>query len=179
MLLTGGKVLQSLDATEIGISVTNGALTVGSIGSLVAPYRSTTDAAFNDAAGGDVDGAFGFQRDSDAGPILTLEARMNGAWVSVAVAGTLLPAKREYDPSAANKYLVHPNQVFTEAGKSWVDESKCYICGEAMEVDNAVMMYANARRSNGDLHAIYGHTHSERDAYIQSLELRIKQLEAA
>lgn len=173
----GGEGIKSDSATEIGIQVANGSLTVGTLGSIVAPYRDSTDAAFSDAVGGNLDGSFGFQRDNDAGPILTLEARMNGAWVSVALAGTLIPARREFDGKNAG-YIVHPGQLFEDGDRMWIDESKCFVCGEPMEVRDPVMMYANYRRSNGDLHAIYGHSHLERDEYVKSLEKRIKVLEA-
>ena len=176
----GGQVIQADAATEIGISVTNAALVVGTAGTLVAPYLHTTAAAFSDAIGGDADGAIGINSDSDAGPIITLEARSQGAWVSVALAGTLIPAKRAYTPSSKTRnYMVHKGQIFEEDGRSWVDETVCLICGEKMAVGDEVSMYANSLRANGDLHAIYGHSHSERDEYIRKLEARIAVLEKA
>lgn len=156
----GSQVVQSSSADEMAFVVTNEALTIGTEGTVVIPYRSSTDAAFTDTEGGNLNGAIGVQYDSDAGPTSTIEVRSNGAWVSVAVTGYLMQAKVEYDPSNPN-VLVHPRQVFEADGRYWIDESKCAQCGEDMEPGEVLSFFANYERSDGSLHAIFCHTRHE------------------
>ncbi len=165
--LLGGSALKSSSATEIGIQVTNGALTVGSAGSIQAPYLEQTGALFTDAIGGNLNGCFGFNDDTDAGPIYTLEARMNGAWVSVALTGFLMQRSLDYIPNP--DIWVHPNQIVD--GR--MDEGRCIVCGEEMQVRDAIMGYADVRQENGTLHGKYGHLHLERDPEFATLKAQI------
>ena len=177
--IQGGGEIQSASATEIGIQLTNSALAVGTAGSMVAPYLAQTGAAFTDGIGGDLDGAFGFNRDTDTGPTDTLEARVNGSWVSVSLSGTLLPARREYiEAKNGRRYDVHPNQVFESDSRRWVDERICLECGEALDFGDRAVLHINARRANGDLHAIYGHQHIEREPVFWDLKRQVVDLEA-
>jgi len=176
--LQAGAVFQSDGAAEIGISVDNAALVVGTEGSLVIPYRSSTAASFDDTAGGDNNGCVGIQYDSDTGPTSTIEVRSNGAWVSVAVSGVEIQGLTMGGSRKRGEWW-HDNQIL-EPG--WVDETVCLVCGEKMEVGDSVGLYANYERRDAEghrnLHAIYGHMHLERDSYIQKLEARIAELEA-
>ncbi|MCH8990547.1 MAG: hypothetical protein IIA44_02180, partial [Acidobacteria bacterium] len=92
MLLLGGSAFQSSSSTEIAISVTNAAITVGTAGTLIAPYLATTGPAFTDTIGGNINGAIGVNDDTDEGPVFTLECRQAGSWLSVAVSGTNFPS---------------------------------------------------------------------------------------
>ena len=175
VLIAGGKTLQSSSATEIGISVVNTALIVGSSGSLVAPYLSQTGAAFTDAIGGDVNGAIGINYDNDTGPTSTLEVRSNGAWVSVAVTGYLMQSRVPWMKDST--FLSHPDQVYEDEGSVWIDESKCFICGEKMVPGEQITFWANGPTTRG-IHAIFGHQHLEQNEDFQRLDEKLAVLEA-
>lgn len=173
--LTGGLVFKSTSATEIGYQITNGELTVGSEGSIEAPYLSQTGAAFSDAIGGNLDGCFGFNYDSDTGPTATLEARIEGAWLSMALTGIGVQKKVPYAPSS--DVWVHSAQVYEDEGRMWQDETRCIVCGEQLRKGEPALPWVNAQNKINDLHAIFGHLHLEKDAYIASLETRLTALE--
>lgn len=155
--LKAGSVFQSDGAAEIGISVDNAALVVGTAGSLVVPYLSSTGNAFSDAIGGDNDGCIGINYDSDTGPTATLEARVNGGWLSVAVTGTEIQG-RTFGGGKKHGEKWHDNQIIAEG---FVDETICAKCGTKMKVGDKIALYANYERISTDgsrnLHAIYCH----------------------
>jgi len=167
--VVGGKVLKSSSATEIGLQVTNAALTVGTAGSIQTPYLESTGALFTDAIGGNLNGCIGLNDDTDAGPIYTLEARMNGAWISVALSGVGIPKRRDYKPNP--DIIVHPNQIYkcdiwSDAGgvntliakdRPSIDETICIKCGKPMVKGDQIHLFVNAVRKNGDLHALFAH----------------------
>jgi hypothetical protein len=163
--------LKSLTIDEIGIQVSNSTLTVGAEGSIEIPYWESTSGGGSDVAFGDVNGCIGLLRDTDAGPTNTLEARMNGSWVSVALTGYLIQRELDYIPS--DMVWFHPQQIKDDK----VDETICCICGEEMHSHEQITMYANGRIRNDDLHCIFGHLHPERNDYIMKLESRITELE--
>jgi len=171
----GKSTIQPNSATEMAFSVTNEALVVGSEGSVVIPYLSQTGALFTDAIGGDVNGAIGVNYDSDTGPTATLEVRVEGAWLSVAVTGYLIQART----LGGRQGWWHPNQII---GDETVDETVCVVCGERMGEGDSVAMYGNLvmkdsyGRASG-LHAVFGHQHLERDSEVVSLKARIETLE--
>jgi hypothetical protein len=180
--IDGGKKLVSRSATEIGISVGNDiTMTVGSAGSMRAPYLATTGNVYTDAIGGDVAGCFGFNDDTDAGPVYTLELRTDtgvDSWVSVALAGYLIQRQVPYNPDTADRYWTHENQVWQIDDQYFVDETKCVVCGEQMERGDQITMWANISGvRNDDLHCIFGHMHLDQDDDFQSLEQRVRQLE--
>ncbi len=82
--LNAGWRMRSSGATEIGFQVGNEALTVGSEGSMILPYISSTTNAPSDATVdgwfGDVNGAIGIQYYS-SGPNHRIWIRSNGTWV--------------------------------------------------------------------------------------------------
>ncbi len=152
-----GTVIQSAAAGEIAFSVTNDALTIGTEGSIVIPYISQTDPGFSDAIGGNVDGCIGINYDSDTGPTATLEARVNGGWLSVAVSGIEIQGKTVGGGKKhAEKW--HANQLL---GADRVDETICAICGKKMKPGEKLSLYANYERTTPDgtknLHAIFCH----------------------
>lgn len=154
--VTGGGAVKSSSATEIGIQVTNGALTVGTSGSLVIPYLSSTGAAFSDAIGGDLNGAVGINYDSDTGPTTTLEARVEASWLSVALAGFEIQG-RTVGGSRKRGERWHDNQIL---GNDLADETICSICGKKMNVGEPIVLYPNyERNSHGDtnLHCVFAH----------------------
>ena len=67
--ILGGQIIRSSSSTEIGIQVTNAALTVGSLGSLVLPVKTNANAP-NDAEGGNLVGCIVFNSNDN-----TLEVR--------------------------------------------------------------------------------------------------------
>jgi hypothetical protein len=168
--LNGGSFLKATGGTAIGIQVKESALTTGSLGSLVGPYQSTTADAFVDGTGGNLNGAIGINRDTD-GPTVTLEARANGSWVSVALSGYELQGST----AGGKDGWWHPNQLL---GDELVNETICIVCGEQMVPEDKVSMYANYQRAD-NLHAVFGHSHLERDSVIQDLTDRIHKLEEA
>ena len=89
--------------------MSNSTIVVGSEGSIEAPYLASAATAFTDAIGGDVNGCFGFNRDT-GGLVNTLEARINAAWVSVALTGTIFQSRIQFDPKSGA--LFHPGQTF-------------------------------------------------------------------
>ena len=154
--IAGG--IESSSAAEIIISVDNAAITVGTEGAMRVPFRATTDAAFNDAAGGDIDGCIGVQQDTDNGNLGTFEARVNGSWVSVATAGIEIQGKTlgsRKNPS--NKW--HDNQI---VGEGLVDETICSTCGKKMKVGEPIVLYPNFERTDkndgtSSLHCVFAH----------------------
>ena len=173
-LAIGNSTIQSNSATEMAFSVTNAALVVGSAGSVVVPYLAGVgQAAFTDAIGGNVDGAIGVNR-NDTGPVITLEARAATAWLSVAITGYLMQNKVPW--TLDSKFSLHPSQLYHEDERDWLDESRCYVCGEPMQDGEQATFWVNGRYDRG-AHAIFGHTHLERDTYVSTLETRIKELE--
>lgn len=167
----GNSTVQPNSATEMAFCVTNESLTVGSEGSVVIPYLSTTDAAFTDALGGNVNGAIAINYDSDTGPTSTIEARVEGAWLSVAVTGYLIQSRT----FGGGQGWWHPRQIIDDR---FVDETVCVVCGEPIEERQAVSMYANLAIPKSGMHAVFGHQHPERDEYVQGLERRIAELES-
>jgi len=165
--------IQASGSIEMAFSVTNAAIIPGTSGTIVAPYLASTGAAFTDAIGGNINGAFGFNRDTDTGPTDTLEARLNGAWVSTALTGQLFQRNLEY--IGRKDVWINPLQVNPD-GKTF-DEGKCIVCGEVLEIGEQITMYGNARqRATGNLHAIFGHNHLERDGTIQRLTRAVEVL---
>ncbi len=80
--LSGGGLslnigVKSLSATEIGVQVTNAALTIGSLGSVILPVKADAGAP-NDAAGGNLDGAVVVNTSEDS-----LYYRSGGTWKKV------------------------------------------------------------------------------------------------
>lgn len=172
--LNGGSFVKATGGTPIGIQVAEAALTTGSLGSMVAPYQNTSAGAFVDGTGGNLNGSFGFNRDSDDGTT-TLEARVEGSWVSVALSGYEIQG----NTSGGITGWWHENQII---GDERVNETICIVCGEQMVPEDTVSMYANYKRSTEsgeNLHAVFGHSHLERDVVIKGLLSRIEQLEAA
>jgi len=153
----GGEAIKSSSATEIGITVDNSALAVGSAGSIKIPYLSSTGAAFSDAIGGDQDGCIGLNYDSDAGPTSTLEVRVEGSWLSVALAGIEIQGKT-FGGSKKKGEKWHDNQI---TGENTVDETICAICGKKMKVEEPVVLYPNYERhavgGSDSLHCIFAH----------------------
>lgn len=176
------KGIRASTSTEVSIQVTNAVLNVGAQGTIILPYLATTNAAGTDADFGDVNGSVGLLEDTDAGPIKTLEARVNTAWISVALSGVLLPATRDWVESDGMFY--HKNQV-TVTGKDdrkrktgQIDERICPECGEMLGVGEPVALWTNfQRRNNGDLHAVFGHQHIGRDKEFRALSERVEKLE--
>ena len=153
ILPAGGAVTQSASATEIAFCVTNEALTVGNEGSVVIPYLSQTGALFTDTIGGNLNGAIGINYDSDTGPTSTIEVRVEGSWLSVAVTGYSI-----------NRRIPAANGINRET--SWwhdaqirdgfIDETICVVCGTQMVKGDAITLFANYERDR-DLHAVFGH----------------------
>jgi len=171
LLLAGGDVFQSSNGTEIGISVNSTTLAVGGLGSLIIPVKTDTGAP-NDANMGDVNGAFGFNSFDN-----TLEVRDGtDTFLSVGVAGVVIQRKAPVIASLNGWY--HPQQ-YLDGRAGYVDETRCIVCGEEMQLGDQIAMWANGRVRDDDLHAIFGHPHLERNSYITSLETRIAALEAA
>lgn len=165
-ILAGGRFLSN-GAAEIGIQVTNAALTVGTLGSLVVPVKTDAGAP-NDAAMGNVDGAFGYNSNDN-----TLEIRDGvDTYLSVGVAGIVIQRRTPILASMDGWY--HPQQSVSEG---YVDETRCIHCGDEMQVGDKVALYANGRVRNDGLHAIYGHDHPELSPYVQQLEKRIRELD--
>ena len=164
----GGSAIQSDSATEMAFCVTNGALTVGTLGSLVIPVKTDTGAP-NDAAAGNLDGSFAFNSFDN-----TLEIRDGvDTYLSVGVAGYVIQRQAPVIETGDGWY--HNNQ--RKGQRHLVDETICVVCGEQMQVGDAIAMWANGNIRNNDLHAIFGHLHPERDSYVQQLERRIAELE--
>lgn len=171
LTIDGAFTIQANSATEIGFAVVSTALTIGTLGSMVVPVKTDTGAP-NDAAFGNLDGAFGFNSFDN-----TLEVR-DGAdtFLSVGVAGIVIQRRAPVLGSMDGWY--HPQQ-YLDASLEYADETRCIHCGEEMQPGDRIGLYANGRIRNDDLHAIYGHDHIELSPYIQRLEGRIKELEAA
>lgn len=159
MTLGAGLSLKSDGAAEIGICVSNdAAFAVGSEGSLEVPFLASTGAAFSDAIGGATDGCIGINQDTDNANLGTLEARVNGSWVSVALAGIEIQGKTmgsRKNPS--NKW--HDNQI---VGDGFVDETVCSICGKKMKVGEPIVLYPNFTRTDKQdgstsLHCVFAH----------------------
>ena len=172
---TGAVVIKSQDATEIGFQVTNAALTVGSEGSLIAPYYAAAGAIGSDALYGNQDGAIGILHDTSPGAD-TIEVRVNGAWLSVAVAGVLFQKKVSYYGFGWK----HENQIYKEDGRTYINESLCAVCGEPIDPQEkrAALYWPNAVSEKG-VHAIPGHLHLEREPRFSELEDRVKAVAQA
>lgn len=168
LLLAAGDTFQSSGAAEIGISVNNTALTVGSLGSLVIPVKTDTGAP-NDAAMGDVVGAIAYNSSDN-----TFEIRdtTTDAPLSVGVAGYVIQSSV---PVLEDGWY-HADQLL---GTERVDERKCVVCGGEMYSGDQVVMWANGHVRNDDLHAVFGHPHLERDGVFRDLVERVGKLEAA
>ncbi len=169
--------IQAGPAVEIGISVTQTAMVVGTSGSLVVPYLPSTGAAGTDALFGDQNGSIAVNYDSDTGPTSTIEVRSNGSWVSVAVSGYLIQRELDYvDPVFGKEYLTNPAQINTTRDK--IDETICFVCGEQMYPGQpgGIVMYPNAIIRNDDLHAIFGHAHPELEPEFIELKREVQEL---
>lgn len=179
LAFTAGSSIGAASSTEIAISVTNDAITVGSEGSLIIPYLSSTAGAFTDAVGGNVNGCVGLQNDTDAGPVRTFEARFEGSWLSVAMSGYLhqrnVPID-EHSPLWFHQDQLHYSPNAEGKRTLMIDESRCVVCGEPLEVGQQVTFWVNGRYEAGS-HSVFGHTHLERDELIQRMERRIAELE--
>lgn len=184
LLLTGGLVFQSSSATEIGIAVVNTALTVGSSGSLIAPYLSAATAIGTDALFGNVDGAIAILHDTTPGAD-TIEVRVNGAWISVGLAGVVMNSQIPYKQGMEQTWQHHPGQLYTWSGHSWIDEALCMVCGEPIDPDEhrGAMLYPNARLGLSEsghrkVHAGYAHLHLERETQFRELQQEVRDLRA-
>ena len=167
--------IKALSAVEIGIQVTQAALTVGSEGSLIAPYYAAATAIGTDALFGNLDGAIGILHDTTPGAD-TIEVRVNGAWLSVAVAGELFQSKVPYYGFG----WTHENQLSVDDGRTYVNESLCAVCGERIDPkeQRAAVFWPNAINEKG-VHSIYGHLHLEREPRFSELEDRVEALKQA
>lgn len=181
--VAAGASIRASTSTEIAISVTNDAVTVGSEGTLIIPYLDSTDAAFTDGVGGNIDGAIGVQRDNDTGPTVTLEVRANGSWLSVAVSGYIHQNRVPWMEQST--FLSHPKQRVYEDGsrdglpEGWyLDESLCFVCGEPMTPGEQATFWVNGVQGNRGIHSVFGHTHLEQNEVIKGLTARIEALEA-
>ncbi len=169
--------IQAGTAVEIGISVVQTAMVVGTSGSLVIPYLESTGAAGTDALFGDQNGSIAINRDTDTGPTNTIEVRANGSWVSVAVTGYIIQSELDYtDPKNGKQYLTHPAQI--NADRTKIDETICFVCGDQMYAGQpgGIVMYPNAIIRNNDLHAIFGHAHPELEPEFVKLKEEVEQL---
>lgn len=168
LVISGTLSLQARTGV-IGISVGAGALVVGSVGSLIAPV--STDVVPTDALFGDVNGAIGLR------PTTTrISVRLGGSWVGVAVTGYAIQGNLPVTPGA----LYHPLQIIEWDNRGHpfrVDEARCFVCGEKMQVRESITFYGNRVEDEHDLHAIFGHPHLELDPVVLGLEGRVKALE--
>ncbi len=168
IVLNGAFVIQAETSVEIGFTVSNAALTLGSLGSIVVPVKTDTGAP-NDAAMGNLDGAFGFNS-ADS----TLEIRLGADnYVSVGVAGIVIQRKAPVISTMDGWY--HPEQ-YLDGSLRYVDESRCIQCGEEMQPGEKMALYANGRVRDDDLHAIFGHDHIELSPVVQELQREMKDL---
>lgn len=87
MGIVGGNVIKSNDTTEIGFQVTNGSLSVGSVGSIILPISSTvtTSKSTLDGLYGNLPGAAGIL-DSGSGSLTLWVRQSNGNWAAVNLA---------------------------------------------------------------------------------------------
>jgi len=167
MEITGGQVLRSSDGTEIGIQVTNSALAVGSLGSMVLPVK-TDGGAPNDAQAGNLVGAIAFNSNDS-----TLEVRTGvDTFISVVLGGTLLQRRA---PAIEGAWY-HPRQL---VGDNQVDETLCPVCGDQLKEEEPIALWGNATIRNDDLHAIFGHLHLERDAAFRALGAEVAERDVA
>lgn len=165
--------IQARTATEIAITVTNGTLVVGSAGSMQAPYLAAAQAAGTDGDFGDLNGCFAFLRDTNLS-VSTIEARINGVWVSTSLSGYIIQARV---PGICEFSWTHPNQHRYEERGAFLDETVCVACGEQLKRYDPVVMWVNQEIPGKGLHSIFGHPHLERDPYIASLERRLEEAE--
>lgn len=165
-ILSGG-------ASPIGIQVSNSALTVGTSGSMVIPYLAQAGVAFTDAIGGNLNGAIGVNQDTTPGAN-TIEVRVNGSWLSVAVSGYIIQSHIPWSDKATA--WVHEDQVYKANDKLWLDESHCVVCGRALMLGDAVSMYVNQTVPDRGVHAIFGHQHPERETAFSTLKERVDAL---
>lgn len=162
--------IRAAGATEIGIQVTNGALTVGTAGSLQIPRLAGVAA---DADFGNLDGCFGVDITNNR-----LYVR-DTTWLTVAVAGyaiqTTVPAVNGGGWYHSNQYKGRKDV----RGRELIDETICPVCGEPIlpgdgESSQAVVMYPNAYlglnpAGERDVHCIFGHAHLEREPVVKKL----------
>lgn len=181
---SGGTRILSQSATPIGIQTTNTSLTVGSLGSIVLPVKTTTGEP-TDAQIGNLSGSILWNEFDNT---LNVRDTTVDNPLTVTLTGYLIqsyvPRERAVDA------WYHPGQVWHGDvwgdGREVVDETRCPVCGEDIAPQaGPVVFWPNAYRSGSqrrperlDVHAIFGHLHPEREAYIQQLEGRIEQLEA-
>lgn len=178
LLLGAGKVFQSAGAAEIGISVNNTALTVGSLGSIIIPRRTAannTDAT--DAEIGNVLGALYFNNNDTSLGIRT----GTDTTVNVALAGILLQnhVQEILGDGGVKVGVYHPRQFCGDndkQGRRYINEALCFVCGLSLNVGEGASLYINANLGDS-VHAIFGHTHIERDPMFSSLEERLAAVE--
>ncbi len=135
IMIEGGARLLSLSATEIGIQVTNDALTVGSAGALQAPRNA---GALSDAVAGDADGCCGVDTTNHRWYV-----RSGGTWKSVAVAGFQLPKYGQEAPRLG------------EQGE--YDETLCPLCQAPMRPGEPFALVGDRYYPDGALHAYACH----------------------
>lgn len=178
ILLEGAVVVKSNSTTEIGLQVTNGSLTVGSLGSLIVPVKTDTGAP-NDAAFGNLDGAFGFNSFDN-----TLEVRDGvDTFLSVGVSGTVIQQRAAW---REDHYYRHEMAFNLEGSDGishrFVNETLCVVCGEKLDpiqdVGRAIAIWGNGFVRDGDLHGVYGHLHIEREPTFEDLQRRVEFLES-
>ena len=170
ILIDGAQVIQANGSAQIGISVNNSSLSVGSEGSLCVPVKTDTGAP-NDADFGDVNGCFGFNSQDN-----TLEVRDGtDTYLSVGVAGYVI--QRSVPPIEDGWYHVG-QRVHMAPGVERIDEAACVVCGQEMAVGEQVTMWANAHVRDQDLHAVFGHLHLEENPEYQALKAEVERLRA-
>lgn len=180
--VNNGRSIKSFGATPIGFQVTNAALTVGTLGSLVVPVKTTTGEA-TDAQVGNLDGSLHFNSFDN---VIGVRDGVADNPATVAVAGYVIQSYVKETTGG----LYHPNQIWQDAWDDkhehrLVDETLCLVCGEDIKVDQTpIVFYPNVYLSGSPahperkkVHAIFGHQHLERDSYIKQLEVRIVNLE--
>ena len=168
IVIGAGSRLRSDSSTEIGIQVTNAALTVGSLGSLVIPVNGSTGGG-TDALFGTLVGSFGF---NSADNVLEVRDGVD-TFLSVGVAGYVIQGRVPILENGSGVY--HPHQAL---GDGFVDERRCAVCGEMMIEGQNIMFMANGRVRDNDLHAIFAHPHIEKDSTYMALVDRVAELEA-
>jgi len=163
--ITGGQVIKSTSATEIGIQVTNAALTPGTLGSIILPVKTDANAP-NDAEGGNLNGAIVYNSNDQ-----TLEVRDGvDSYVSVMLAGYGIQRHVPELPDG----LYHRRQHLAD-GK--VDETLCAICGDQMRPGDQVVMFANGWFRDNDLHCVFAHSHHVADGpQFQAILEGVEQL---
>ena len=175
--------IRSAGAVEIGFNVTNGALTVGSEGSIVLPDNAGVG---SDAVFGDLNGCIGYDSTNN-----TIEIRDGGSWLSSgALTGYAMSSYVPWINKRSGGGWYHPDQIwsgeFDGHGDQMIDETRCAICAEPMEPaghehSRALTFYPNGyleKEHDGRrmLHNIFGHAHPEREPVIKRLMRKIDVL---